>query len=275
MSKVVQIGWSYVLWAAVACSSAAPASDGECVPDAERALACEDGYVARLCSGSARPDDDPQYIEGVPQGRVCAESGPRTEQGRQGYCCTERTTSCAYNPVALCDEGSYGFQCRGANRPDALHAALSCGNGVREDELINYCCSSSPKQPGCLQSDSVKCSSRLMGFSCRGDSLPRGEQLGPNKSRTDFYRLLCSTPTTAANPEYKNYCCYPPAPMPERGSCVVHNQVPGCESGRFGFACYGPDRPEDDYLPMRCPGPGTSGASREGYPATLYCCDFQ
>jgi hypothetical protein len=261
--------WSFALWSAVACSGAEPVDAGQCEADKQHALQCGDGYVGHLCTGGARPDDDPQYLEGVPQGVVCAPSG------EQGYCCTKRTTSCAYNPVALCDQGFDGYQCRGANRPDALHAALSCGNGVREDELINYCCSASPREPGCLQSDSVTCSSRLMGFSCRGDSLPRGEQLGPNKSRTDFYRLLCSTPSPAANPEYKNYCCYPPAPVPERGSCVAHTEVPGCKAGRFGFACYGPDRPQDDYLPMHCPEPGFTGVSAEGYPATLYCCDFQ
>ena len=45
--------------------------------------------------------------------------------------------------------------------------------------------------------------------------------------------------------------------------------------GRFGFACYGFDTPEQDYLPMHCPEPGFRGTSAEGYPATLYCCDFQ
>ncbi|HKU39770.1 MAG TPA: hypothetical protein VJR89_16535 [Polyangiales bacterium] len=259
----------------VACSSAEPAADGQCVADSQHALSCGDGYTGSLCTGSARPDDDPQYLQGVPQGVVCAESGERNERGEQGHCCTARTTACAYDPVASCDEGYRGYRCRGANRPDALHAALSCGNGVREGDLINYCCSAKPSEPGCLQSDSVPCSPRLMGFSCKGDSLPRGEQLGANKSRTDFYRLLCSTPETAPNPEYKNYCCYPPAPLPERGSCVAHTEVPGCKPGRFGFACYGPDRPEDDYLPMRCPEPSITGVSAEGYPAKLYCCDFQ
>ena len=84
-----------------------------------------------------------------------------------------------------------------------------------------------------------------------------------------------AAPEPAPNPEYKNYCCYPPAPLPERGSCVSHTEVPDCKSGRFGFACYGPDRPEDSYLPMRCPESGSAGLSAEGYPATLYCCDFQ
>src|SRR5262245_34590619 len=165
MRRVVSILFWSVAWSAVACSSATPASDGQC--DVNLMLQCGDGYTGYHCSGSARPDDDPQYIEGVPHGVVCAA------KSEQEYCCTARTTSCAYNPVALCDPDWTGFQCRGANRPDALHAALSCGNGVREGDLVNYCCSADPPDPGCLQSDAVTCSSRLMGFSCRGDSLPR------------------------------------------------------------------------------------------------------
>src|SRR5262245_63313599 len=35
---------------------------------------------------------------------------------------------------------SYGFQCRGADRPEALNPLIDCGNGVRERDKINYCC---------------------------------------------------------------------------------------------------------------------------------------
>jgi hypothetical protein len=55
---------------------------------------------------------------------------------------------------------------------------------------------------------------------------------------------------------------------------VQDTSVPGCAPGRFGFACYGPENPHDDYLPMQCNSPGVQGMSAEGYPATLYCCDF-
>jgi hypothetical protein len=275
MGRAAAIASCCAVVCALACGQGAPAASGSCVPDA--ALACGDAadYTGYRCSGSARPDGDPSYDEGVPRGSVCAEHGERDAAGSQSWCCTARTTACAYNPVGICDDGYDGFQCRGANRPDALNAALRCGNGVRQDDLINYCCSGEAREPGCLQTDAVSCSSRLLGFSCRGDNLPRGEQLGANKSRSDFYRLLCSAPTQAGNPEYKNYCCYPPAPLPAGASCVQHTQVPGCQSGRFGFACYGPETPEEDYLPMRCPEPGKAGTSAEGYPATLYCCDLQ
>ena len=49
--------------------------------------------------------------------------------------------------------------------------------------------------------------------------------------------------------------------------------LPGCDPRRFGFACYGPDRPEENNLPMVCDEP-TQGASAELYGANLFCCDF-
>jgi len=267
--QIANLALILLLWS---CGSTQPARDGQCVPDGDQ---CSPDFSGFLCTGSARPDDSPKYIEGVPQGSVCADHGERNAEGAQAYCCTTRQTACALNPVAICDAPYFGYQCRGANRPDALNAALQCGNGVREGDLVNYCCTGSEQKPGCLQSDSVACSSRLMGFTCLGDSLPRGEQLGANKSRADYFRLLCSAPTPAGNADYNNYCCFTPAPLPEGGSCIQHTTVPGCAPGRFGFACYGPETPQDDYLPIRCPEPGVPGRSAEGYPATLYCCDFQ
>jgi hypothetical protein len=50
--------------------------------------------------------------------------------------------------------------------------------------------------------------------------------------------------------------------------------VPNCAPGRFGIACYGTDTPDDNYPRLRCPDAGISGLSDQGYPATLYCCDF-
>jgi hypothetical protein len=115
----------------------------------------------------------------------------------------------------------------------------------------------------------------LLGWTCRGDNLPKGEQLGANKSRADYYYLLCPTPTRATNPAFSNYCCFSPALVPIGASCVQDTSVPGCQPGRFGFACYGRDTPAQDYPPMHCPEPGFSGISAEGYAATLYCCDFE
>ena len=269
---------------AVACASGDPDDGRGCLaepnPDPPCAAVVDGGDYdlglhAYACMGSARPDDRPRYVEGIPQGMVCADRAPQGDGQKHGYCCTDDTTSCAYDPVADCEAPFYGYQCRGANRPESFNAALFCGQGVREGDLINYCCSGTSHPDGCLQSDSVPCSSRLMGFSCLDRNLPRAEQLGANKSRADYYYMLCATPAPAANVAYSNYCCYAPALVPMGGSCVQHTSVPGCEPGRFGFACYGPETPEEDYLPMRCPAPGVWGRSREGYPAKLYCCDFQ
>jgi hypothetical protein len=232
------------------------------------------GLVGYACTGAARPDDHPSYREGVPLGMVCADRGT-DDNGARAYCCSSAETSCAFNPVAICDDAPAGYRCHGSNRPEAFNAALTCGNGVRSGDLIDYCCSGTPSAPGCLQSDGIGCSPRLMGWTCQGQSMPKGEQLGPNKSRADYYYLLCPVATPAANPAYNNYCCFTPALVPEGGSCVQDAVVHGCQPGRFGFACYGRDTPEDDFPPMRCPEPGKRGVSAEGYPATLYCCDFQ
>ena len=267
-----------------ACSSRRADDAGACVVEPNPELPCtatfdggasDLGLRAYACNGSARPDERARYVEGIPRGMVCADRGPRADGEKQGYCCTDETTSCAYDPVADCEAPSYGYQCRGANRPESFNSALFCGQGVREGDLINYCCSGTLQPDGCLQSDSVPCSSRMLGFSCLGGQLPKAEQLGANKSRADYYYLLCSTPTPAANVAYNNYCCYTPALVPIGGSCVQHTSVPGCEPGRFGFACYGPETPEEDFPPMRCPAPGISGRSVQGYPAKLYCCDFK
>jgi hypothetical protein len=268
-----------------ACTSESVPPNGRCIVDPGAKPGCNGavdggpskmlGLVGYSCTGSARPDEDPKYNEGVPEGLVCANQQPLDTGGTRDYCCTAETTSCAYNPVAACDSASYGYQCQGANRPESLNPDLRCGQGVVQGDLINYCCSGTPQPPACLQSDSVVCSPRLLGWTCLGDDLPRAEQLGASKSRADYYYLLCPTATPASNPKYNNYCCYTPALVPLGGSCVAHTTVPGCEPGRFGFACYGPDTPEDDYLPMHCPDRGFPGRSAEGYPATLYCCDFK
>jgi hypothetical protein len=272
---------AYIL-GALGCSDAKTAPHGECTADRDRALSCATGdggvasadFAGYTCTGSARPDEQATYIQDVPQGLICAARG-LSETGTQGYCCTATTTDCAYDPVSDCEAPEYGFRCRGSNRPEMLNPLLNCGNGVEEGDLVNYCCAAGARKAGCLQSDAVKCSTRLMGWTCPGDALPRGEELGSSKSRADFYHLLCPMPTPAANPEYNNYCCYMPALVPPAGTCVQNTKVPGCAPGRFGFSCYGPDTPDDDYLPMDCPEPGFAGRSAEGYPATLYCCDFK
>lgn len=263
------------------CVGTARPDAGTCAVDLSRACGVgADGgvvpgsnLVGYACTGTARPDEDATYVQGVPQGRICADDGS-DDAGSEGYCCTADVTPCAYNPVAICDDGTVGYQCRGSSRPESLNIDLSCGQGTVQGDWINYCCASTLPAPGCQQTDGI-CSARLTGWTCKGDSLPRGEWLGANKSHADSYYFLCPTATPANNPAYNTYCCYVAPTLPPGGSCVPDVTVPGCAPGRFGFACYGYDTPPENYPPMRCPEAGFAGRSHEGYPATLYCCDFE
>jgi hypothetical protein len=250
--------------AAIDCD--APGYDGGVVPA---------GLVAYSCTGSARPDDSPTFDDGVPRGVLCADKGPIGDAGTQAYCCTPDTTSCASDPVIRCEGATTGVQCWGNNRPESLNPTLTCSNGFYDDQnLLDYCCTGQPEAPLCQQTDSVRCDPRLLGFLCQGDRLPRGEDLGSNKSRADYFRPVCSIAQPAENPEYNSYCCYMPAPVPAGGTCVWDPEVVGCAPGRFGFSCYGPDTPNQDYFPMHCD-PGVHGTNAEGYPATIFCCDFR
>jgi hypothetical protein len=108
-----------------------PAPDGGALPNL--------GLLGYACSGSARPDEDPGYDQGVPQGIVCADRGALAD-GSQGYCCSDAITPCALNPAAVCDAPSYGYQCLGSQRPESFDAELHCGQGVYQGDsnLINY-----------------------------------------------------------------------------------------------------------------------------------------
>jgi len=364
------------------------------------------GLVGYTCPREARPDMDPHYNEGVPQGLVCGDFGAANGDDTQNYCCSAQETTCAYNPVAVCPQNTYsmlltgaqevpandssgtasimvsfndgagsvsvsgsfsnlssgataahihgpaafgqngdvilmlsvpsggvtsggvsgtgvvtaeqmsiiksggaylnihttnhpdgelraqirssfyGFQCRGADRPEALNPLIDCGNGVREDELINYCCTSRPIPPppqgtGCVQSDG-QCTGkmaswlpdRMSGWTCTNGAIPSAEDFKANESRADFYYFLCATPTQAPNPSVNYFCCYVPALVPPGGSCVPDLHIPGCAANRFGFSCYGRDTPEDDYLVVACD-PPAQGTNGQGYQSKLYCCDIK
>jgi hypothetical protein len=273
-----------------ACATNLASVNGACVVEPSAGHPCDVpvdggmsdiGLVGYSCTGSARPDDDGTYVQGVPGGVLCANRGAPGDGGAQEYCCTPYTTPCVPDPLNACGTADYGYQCLGSIRPESFNPAITCGNGVYEGDLIDYCCSGTPQAAGCLQSDSAEqpdggpCPPQLLGWTCSGENLPKAEELGESQSRADVYYLLCPTPTPAENPLYSYYCCYVPAVPPIGASCVEDTAVPGCQPSRFGFACYGPDTPPDDYPPMHCPEPGFPGRSAEGYPATLYCCDFE
>jgi len=263
----------------VACEDRAMDSGGTCLPDP--AVSCGvNGFTAESihltgysCTGTARPDDNSTYIDGVPQGIVCADEGAVGTDGLAGYCCTDFTTQCSYNPVAICDPSDYGYQCLGADRPEAVNPAISCNQGVREDNWINYCCSGTQRTSTCTASDAIGCASGMSGWTCPVGTQPEAQDLGANKSRADLYYLLCPVPTPAANPKYQNLCCYVPGLNPVGGTCL-QNMNANCAPGRFGIACYGTDTPEQNFPRLTCPEPGVPGISEQGYAATVYCCDF-
>lgn len=256
-----------------------PSVEATCTAGADGGTAAGLGLVGYSCTGTSRPDDSATYTKGIPQGIICANQPAAVDGGvpsaAQGYCCTAGTTPCAYDPTAVCDPGTYAYECLDINRPESYNPAIHCGQGIKGTSTVDFCCSGSPLPTGCGENDGLGCTGGLIGWTCPMGAIPKGQDLLANKSRADQYYLLCSVGTQAPNPKYVNYCCYPPAVVPPGGSCVEDLTVPGCASGRFGFACYGPELPSDDYPPMNCPDPGFPGTSSSGYAATLYCCDFE
>jgi hypothetical protein len=283
-SRVLSLGALGVGIIATACFPDLPQLEGQCrtvdaatldctVEGYEQDVLLEVGLVGYSCTGEQRPDYDATYDEGFPTGTLCASKGELGD-GSQGYCCTPQPVDCAYDPVSDCAEGEDGYECRGTNRPESLNASINCGNGIRHGELTQYCCSGEPIAPLCQLVDSAGCRDGLLGFLCEEGGHPRGEHLGANKSRPDHYNFTCSVPEPAPNPEFNTTCCFAPPLVLDGGSCITHDSVPGCEPGRFGFSCYGRDTPDEGYLSVNCPESGVAGTSVEGYPATLYCCDF-
>jgi hypothetical protein len=254
---------SCVVTAAVDCTATASATTG---PQ-------DVGLVGYTCTGTARPDQNARYEEGIPRGTVCADRGPDAA-GQQTYCCSAEITSCAYDPAQYCLNGTFGYQCRGASRPDVFNAKLNCSQGVPDDPYIEYCCTGQTPPPECTQKTG-KCSAEYTGFNCPAGTEPLGSDLKSSESHADNYRFLCQTPKLSPDGKTNDFCCYMAAPVPEGSSCLGDTQVPNCATGRFGFSCTGVDTPDQSYLPMNCPDKGVPGISAEGYAATLYCCDHK
>jgi len=260
------------------CTSRTTAPNGECLADPAVQCGLPDASAEAIhltgysCTGTARPDENATYIDGVPQGTVCSDEASVDE--KNAYCCTTFTTQCSYNPSAICPERNYGYQCLGANRPEAVNPAISCHQGVREDNLIDYCCSGTARTPSCVQSDAIGCYAGMLGWTCPVGTQPTAEDLGANKSRADLYYLLCPVPKLAANPKYETFCCFTSGLVPAGGSCQQDIEVPNCAPGKFGISCYGIDRPEQNFPRLTSCGDGVPGRSEQGYPATVYCCDF-
>lgn len=273
----------WTLWLPIAlaggCTSGASSKAGACVVVTAPSAPCASGFVGYSCTGSARPDEDGQYISGVPIGIVCTNVSP-VDGGAAGgvdYCCTEATTPCVYDPVAGCNAPTYGYQCRGSDRPEAFDPTLHCGEGQPENDLITYCCAGTLPTPGCQQSTNAACATTLVAWQCSDQTLPSEAELGSNQSRADFSLLVCSVPTVTTSlsgASTSKYCCFTPTAPAVGATCLQDTTLPGCAPGSFGFACTGPDTPEEDYSRIHCPGPGARGPNTQGYPATQYCCQY-
>ncbi len=266
------------------CEEASATSDFSCDVDYTDAAIKENAaypkLVGYICKGNVRPDDSPVMIEGIPKGRICSDRSTDAEAkaGTHKYCCTANDTRCAYNAQADCVSPRAGFECYGAMRPEMYNAAIFCDQAVRSDNLVDYCCSDIRESWGCRTSNG--CGRDLSSWNCDKDVVPRSQELLVSKSRADTYYMACSTPRANGDQKTFNYCCYVPSVIPDGGTCLQDTKVPNCETTdltkpKFGFACTGPENPEMDFPIMNCTTPGVSGVSAEGYPATLYCCDFK
>lgn len=308
-------------WAA-GCTVEQPPSHGECTVNA--ALSCNGilagnpdagvqlGLVGYSCTGAARPDETSHYTAGIPYGMICADQG-RAADGTFGFCCTppDDPVTCALDVTSIlaitgdkntnrtCPQpGTVRFECYGADRPEALNPAVTCGNGVRDGQLVDYCCAGAGRPPGCTEAKGActqnattgaigtgGIASGLTGWVCPPDptsgmpTLPRGEDFGMSESRADYYYFVCAVPGPPASDNSSTYCCFTPSPLLPGGSCVtatkVQTQIPDCTQGRFGFACYGRETPEDDYVQINCTEPPIEGKDDQGMDAKVYCCDYR
>ena len=253
----------------------------------------EIGLVGYHCSGPLRPDDNFKMVHGIPFGQICADMTPVPPDGEpapteRDYCCSSESdlANCVFNRNRTedCPEG-YAYMCYGPNRPEVNNPAVTCGNGLREGEYIHYCCHHQPRPTGCVQAKgATSCMGGLIGWVCPTTPVefrPRGEDFGANESRADYYYFVCGVPTLAPNGRDNVYCCFSPSPVLPGGSCVYSpgsanaNAGVACAPGRFAFACYGRDTPDQDFFPrIKCMEPPVSGLSDSGYAAKLYCCDY-
>src|SRR5580692_10051101 len=215
-------------------------------------LACSLDLVAYSCTGSSRPDQSPSLSKGI-QGLVCTDQGTLPDDTGEGYCCTPQTTTCAFDTSAICPAGNTGYSCLGPNRPDAFDPTLSCAQGVPTNGLVVYCCSSMTNV-GCTKDKNVACGNGTTGFTCPSldAGLPTQGNLGTDESRSDAL-LLCSVPTASVfQTGFVDYCCYTPSAEPTGATCLQDQSVPGCAPGFWGFACLGPDIPQQDYPRINC-----------------------
>jgi hypothetical protein len=243
---------------------------GTCLIDT--GLACPLNLIGYSCTGSLRPDENPSLSRGI-QGIVCADQGPLPGMG-EGYCCTGKTTTCAYDTSAVCPATDTGYSCLGPNRPDAFDPTLSCGQGVPTNGLVVYCCGTMVKSP-CMKDSNIPCATGTVGFKCTATDagLPTQGDLGTDESRSDAL-LVCSVPTPDQLGGIE-YCCFTPTQEPIGATCLQDQSVPKCAGGSWGFACTGPDTPDQDFPRIACNGAAVRGVNQTGISAMLYCCNYE
>jgi hypothetical protein len=269
VSLAAALGVALALAASSGCTASTTALNADgCVIDPTQDCALD--LLSYSCSGSARPDQNPTFSQGV-QGIVCTDQGS-VSPGQEGFCCTPSTTSCAYDLSAVCPAPTYGYSCLGPNRPDAFDPTLTCGQGIAQAGLIVYCCGAETTA-ACAKDTNLGCAAGTTGFRCTGPGLPTEGELGVDESRSDA-PLLCDVPISAPN-GVTNYCCFTPTDEPTGATCLQDQSVPGCAGPSYGFACGGSDTPDEDYPRMTCSDAGVRGVDAQGVSALLYCCDFQ
>jgi hypothetical protein len=260
----------WLLWPIVlaGCFSAGAPHTSDCVVDSE--LQCGTGFDGFDCR-SGRPDENPVFSKGSIQGVVCTDLGQVRGNGSTSYCCASATTTCGYDPTAGCQSASYGFACMAPDRPENFDPTLYCGTGAKINGQTVFCCSTTSTAP-CSRNSSVQCPPGNVGFECSGTDIPNQGEQGVDQSRSDA-TLICDIPAMMIS-GLLGYCCYTPSPTPIGSTCLQDQAVPACPSGSFGFACTGPDTPQEDYPRMACNQATVRRANQQGVPATLYCCQY-
>jgi hypothetical protein len=251
------------------CTAEVTSSAGSCIADGD--LVCNTGFNGFVCTGTARPDQNADFSVGVIAGTICTDLGAVDTSTGLNYCCTAQTTACGYDPGMGCPALTpSGYACTPPSRPENFDPDLSCGMGQQINGETVFCCGTATT-PSCSPDTAVVCDADLKALECSTAGVPNEGELGTDQSRSDA-TLLCDVPAMMG--DSYGYCCFTPTEPPVGATCLQDQAVPDCPSGSFGFACTGPDTPEQDYGRISCPKGSVRGTSAEGYPADLYCCTY-
>ena len=233
------------------------------------------GLVGYACTGEMRPDLDATMVGGGPLGAALRRQGTARRR-TSGLLLHRRRRHLRLRSNHGVRSGQLGLRSAMATIGQNPSIPRSCAatEPVNATSITTAARDSQMPSP-CVEDTAVSCDTRLLGFRCKGDRRPRGEDYGPNRSRADYYYPLCSIAEEQPNPDYNGYCCYMTLTPPVGATCVQHPGVPGCESGTL-WLCLLRTRHAGRRLPAdgSARTPGSPARSAEGYAAKLYCCDF-